>query len=196
MSTKALSLTVLIASLAVTPVAADGFSAKFGFRFGDSRGFVQSGGGVPGFAGQGYGGIVIPTPRRGHGDRRGWRYRQGYSPYVVIERRDPPRGLIADKLPSPEPERLVIPEAPPPAPDPLGPARAPLAAPDEVLAIGSEVASDVPLVMLRDWRVYDLDAPPPGQVYARHGQDLLLVTITDRRVMRRISGAALEAETE
>jgi Ni/Co efflux regulator RcnB len=87
--------------------------------------------------------------------------------------------------PAPVPPVVAAPVEPPPPPDPRGPLRltsargiVPAEAP---YIIGEALPTGLPHVTLA-WRQFDLPEPPPGQLYARVGRDVLLITATGRIV--------------
>jgi Ni/Co efflux regulator RcnB len=87
--------------------------------------------------------------------------------------------------PVPDPPVVVAPAEPPPPPDPHGPLRLTTArgiAPAEApYSLGEALPPDLPHVTL-SWRQFDLPEPPAGQLYARVGRDVLLITATGRIV--------------
>ena len=98
-----------------------------------------------------------------------------------------PSRRSAPVKPVPPPPVVAAPAEPPPPSDPHGPLRlipargvAPVAAPYNV---GEALPPGLPHVTL-DWRHFDLPEPPPGQLYARVGRDVLLITAFGRIVER------------
>lgn len=110
-----------------------------------------------------------------------------YSYPYFYSRRD--RGYYVEREPAPAPVEVAPPPpvvvAPPPPPDPRGPLRrtpargiAPIAVP---YILGEALPPGLPHVTL-NWRQFDLPEPPPRQLYARVGHDVLLITATGRIV--------------
>jgi Ni/Co efflux regulator RcnB len=93
--------------------------------------------------------------------------------------------VAVEPPPAPVPPVVAAPAEPPPPPDPHGPLRLTLArgiAPAEApYRIGEALPPGLPHVTLA-WRQFDLPEPPPGQLYARVGRDVLLITATGRIV--------------
>jgi hypothetical protein len=123
--------------------------------------------------------------KRGH---HGSAPRLHYYPYLYSRHY---RGYRVERepVPAPVPVEVAPPPpiavAPPPPPDPWGPLRrtpargiAPIAVP---YSLGEALPPDLPHVTL-NWRQFDLPEPPPGQLYARVGHDVLLITATGRIV--------------
>ena len=93
--------------------------------------------------------------------------------------------VAVEPPPAPAPPVVAAPAEPPPPPDPHGPLRltpargiAPAEAP---YRLGEALPPGLPHVTLA-WRQFDLPEPPPGQLYARVGRDVLLITATGRIV--------------
>ncbi len=87
--------------------------------------------------------------------------------------------------PVPVPPVAAAPVEPSPPPDPRGPLRrtpargiVPAEAP---YRLGEALPPGLPHVTLA-WRQFDLPEPPPGQLYARVGRDVLLITAAGRVV--------------
>ncbi len=93
--------------------------------------------------------------------------------------------VAVEPPPAPVPPVVAAPAEPPPPPDPHGPLRLTLArgiAPAEApYRLGEALPPGLPHVTLA-WRQFDLPEPPPGQLYARVGRDVLLITATGRIV--------------
>lgn len=147
---------------------------------------------------RGWDGLGPPAPRSGVTVEGGYdsedglefRFRYGdrhdrpryYPPVVIYERERAPRPERAGKLP-PEPVPVPAVAAPEPA-DPAGPALRTRAAPAAGLAPGDVVPAGAVLVMLRDPAAYGLDAPGPGEGWARLGAEVVLLRLAERRVVR------------
>lgn len=125
-----------------------------------------------------------PRQRRWHPHHSPKPYPYYVPPYYRSYRED-----IVERTPVAPPAAPTVPVVaapaePPLPPDPRGPVR--LMARGGAIAsapynVGEALPSNLPHVTL-DWRHYDLPEPPPGQVYARVGRDVLLITATSRIV--------------
>ncbi len=120
-----------------------------------------------------------PERRRHHGIFLFGRHFHGH------HRRRAREPVHIEPSPAPVPPVVAAPAEPPPPPDPHGPLRLTLArgiAPAEApYRIGEALPPGLPHVTLA-WRQFDLPEPPPGQLYARVGRDVLLITATGRVV--------------
>lgn len=137
-------------------------------------------------------GHVHEPPRPGQDDGAYYDGRRRKVPIVVVVR-DRDYGL-------PPKVTLTEPEATAPAPEAPAAVATPLnahAGPRFVGARGAAPAAaawtlnqplprGVPQLTLTDWRAYGLDAPGPGQSYARVGGDVLLIESATRRVVRAL----------
>jgi Ni/Co efflux regulator RcnB len=158
------------------PAAAEvGFSVRIGN--GDSSVTLQGGKLIRrGVAKGGHG----PWRRRGH--RRSKPYGYFLPPYYRSYREE--RVETRPEPVAPPAPVVVAPVEPPPPPDPRGPVRltargsAPVAA---RYVVGEALPADLPHVTL-DWRQFDLPEPPAGQIYARVGRDVLLISTNGRIV--------------
>lgn len=179
----ALGLSAALATVATVAEAEFRFSARI--DTGAGRVIVQNGDVFKG--GTHRAGVLRATKRR---ERRGRHARHRSFDYPYYLRNDRSyRDERAEPAPppadvAPTPPVAVTPVEPPPPPDPRGPVRllarggAPTAVPYNV---GEPLPPGLPHVTL-DWRQFELPEPPPGQLYARVGRDVLLITAAGRIV--------------
>jgi hypothetical protein len=122
-------------------------------------------------------------------DRRSRRFYPNYLPRYFRSYRDDE----VERVPAPvvvaPPAPVVAPPVATPPPDPRGPLRLPARGATPVpppFTVGQPLPSDLPHVTL-DWQQYDLPEPPPGQLYARVGGNVLLISADDRIVESIVS---------
>ena len=166
----------LSATFAIPAAAEFRFSARVGS--GGSSVTIQKGGAV-----QGQQWRHQKPGRRSHQGSRPYPYYP--APYYRTYREEyverPPERVEPPAIPAPP---VAVAPVEPPPPDPRGPVRltARGAAPNAVqYNVGEALPSSLPHVTL-DWRKYELPEPPPGQIYARVGRDVLLITAVGRIV--------------